>query len=280
MILLVGLTNDPIIHYFYRQIKQTKLPIAFIDQQQLGGKIMLDHEMIYATDNSWSIEHASVQAVFNRLVGSPKQMVKAHETQLELLQYHLDYVYPNVLNRPMSNLSNYSKPMQLSMLELKQINIPSSEIRVGCFPPTTPEMIFKSISAVRSIVRPLTKLDTVIREPVLFQRRCCGYNVRVHCLGDSYQATKIETDVIDYRYGQAKLQANYQLPETIASECSHITEKLGLTFAGIDLINFNENWTILEVNTAPGYSYFEQQDPQKSISKMLINHFSRIAYAA
>ena len=276
MILLAGLVNDPIVIYLHKALAKTNLPVAFVNQEQLGASIMLDETKIYAIDGSWSIPHSSVQAVFNRLVGCPEVKDLKHERQLEHLDFYLEQIYPNVLNRPSASATNFSKPLQLSMLSLEHIQLPESQIIAGSSPPQATNMIFKSISSVRSIVNKIISHKLPVREPVLFQKQCIGNNIRVHCLGNEYSACELISSDIDYRYGATKINYDYQLPTPIALECLHIMKTLKLEFAGIDLIRNQDSWSILEVNTAPGFAYFEQNNPKKSISNMIINYLTRI----
>lgn len=69
------------------------------------------------------------------------------------------------------------------------------------------EVIYRSISGVRSIVRMLDdelmdRLLLVHGCPVQFQRFIAGTNVRVHVVAGDLFATRIETDRVDYRYAQ------------------------------------------------------------------------------
>lgn len=276
MILIIGLSTDPIILYFYNSLKHTKLPFAFINQAEIGSNIYISHDYIYSKAEDWRIQHSDVQAVFNRLVASPNEYILEHARQLELLFYLLEYIYPNVLNRPMACASNFSKPTQLSMLKLQHISLPDSTVLSGTYIPKEPNMIYKSISSYRSIVKPLIRDKRVVREPVLFQKRCDGYNVRVHCLSDMVTATKITADNIDYRYSNYKLSFGYNLPDKIKQECLEIKQQLLLEFTGIDLIKNRNNWQILEANPAPGYAFFEADDENKNITNMLITFFKRI----
>lgn len=280
MILIIGLANDPMVLYFYNSLKYSKLPFAFINQAELGSNIIITQVAIYSKLENWQILHADVQAVFNRLVAAPSEHIIEHARHLEYLNYLLDFIYPNVLNKPSSNASNFSKPNQLAMLKLKHIKLIDSIVLSGTYSPSQSNMIYKSISGQRSIVKSLAKINKIVREPVLFQQKAQGYNIRVHCIADLITATKITADNIDYRYANYNLSFNYKLPDHIKNECLSIKKQLDIEFAGIDLIKDDQQWQILEVNPAPGYAFFENDDPKKNISNMLLKFFNRIYYAA
>lgn len=275
MILLVGLRYDPIIKYLFKTLMATKLKIAFIDQQCLGNNIIINDTCISSKAPNWRIEHSQVQAVINRLVGYPKQHISSHYKQLDRMIYYLDIVYPNVINKPSMGLNNNSKPLQLSMLKLKNCQIPDSYICAGSKSPEVKDLIFKSISSVRSIVQKVTE-DKFVYEPVLFQKRCNGKNIRVHCLGTNYVATAISATEIDYRYDTKNTIEQVTIPNEILEECISLNEQLGLTFSGIDFIKDKDEWTLLEVNSSPGYAYYENKLLHKPISQILINHLTAI----
>jgi glutathione synthase/RimK-type ligase-like ATP-grasp enzyme len=69
-------------------------------------------------------------------------------------------------------------------------------------------------------------------------------------------AHRCDSDAVDYRYAKTTIQA-CQLPIQVAASCVAITKQLKLRFSGIDLIQTEKGWVLLEVNTAPGFSYFE-----------------------
>ena len=49
------------------------------------------------------------------------------------------------------------------------------------------------------------------------------------------------------------------LPVEVAQRCIRLTRMLGFHFSGIDLMRTPEDeWYCFEVNTSPGFSYFEQ----------------------
>jgi glutathione synthase/RimK-type ligase-like ATP-grasp enzyme len=129
------------------------------------------------------------------------------------------------------------------------------------------EVIFKSISGARSIVRRLTdddlhRLERIRWRPVQFQAFVPGTNIRVHTVGTQAFATEVLTDATDYRYaqqqeGQTSLRA-IELSDEVTDRCLGLAADLRLPFAGIDLkVTPDGRVYCFEVNPSPAYSYFE-----------------------
>ena len=138
------------------------------------------------------------------------------------------------------------------------------------------DMILKSISYVRSIVKTVSEVTKTVKEPVIFQDMCAGKNIRVHCLNQKYVATEIDSVEIDYRYAKQQKMKQIKIPEAIKQECININNHLGLIFSGIDFIKSGDTWTLLEANPAPGYSFYENTMPDKPISRMIINYLKEL----
>jgi glutathione synthase/RimK-type ligase-like ATP-grasp enzyme len=91
--------------------------------------------------------------------------------------------------------------------------------------------------------------------------------VRVHVVGGEAFATRIDSDVTDYRYatrmgGEARLSA-VELPDATAERCVALAAGLGLEFVGIDLkITPDGEAYCFEVNPCPAFSYYEANTGQ------------------
>jgi hypothetical protein len=130
-----------------------------------------------------------------------------------------------------------------------------------------PNSIYKSVSGIRSIVRSVSDvhrgfLADVRWCPTLFQRIVPGTNYRAHVVGDEVLAVRLESNQLDYRYGNTTMVAE-ELPAEVAAKCRRLNSVLGLHFSGIDLMRTpDDEWYCFEVNTSPGYSYFEHGSGQ------------------
>jgi hypothetical protein len=185
-------------------------------------------------------------------------------------------VFPGiVVNRPSAMGSNMSKPGQAQLITAHGLKTPPTLITndpdaVRAFHAEHGRIIYKSISAVRSIVQewqPGTDLAAVARLPTQFQAMVPGVNIRTHVVGGEVFASAIQSEAIDYRYGESQghetaMQAT-QLPPEIAERCIALTRSLGLVMSGIDLKRTPDGeFYCFEVNPSPAYSYFEEMAGQ------------------
>ncbi|HYI95484.1 MAG TPA: hypothetical protein VEX68_18225, partial [Bryobacteraceae bacterium] len=134
------------------------------------------------------------------------------------------------------------------------------------------EVIYKSLSGVRSIVRRVrqeqfARLSLLRHGPAQFQAFIPGDNVRVHTVGDQLFATHIRSEAVDYRYasqdGHAVHMEPTELPASVAAACLGLARQLDLLLTGIDLkVTPNGEYYCFEVNPAPGFLYYEQNSRQ------------------
>lgn len=195
----------------------------------------------------------------------------------DLLLRWLDIAPGRIVNRPQPMGSNMSKPYQTQLIRRCGLEVPETIItndpdRVFEFRRRHGRLIYKSISGVRSIVRELDdgdrdRLERIRWCPTQFQAYVEGCNVRVHTIGTELFATRVESDVIDYRYaglenGKTKMTP-FELPPEWAERCVHLARELGLDFAGIDLkITPDGLVYCFEVNPCPVFSYYEESTGQ------------------
>ncbi|MFD4535840.1 ATP-grasp domain-containing protein [Kitasatospora sp. NPDC059811] len=182
-----------------------------------------------------------------------------------------------VMNRESAMASNTSKPHQAQLIQQSGFRAPETLVTndpdlVHEFHARHGELVYKSISGVRSIVRTLDRealdrLPLIRYCPVQFQRYVTGTNVRVHTVAGEVFATRIETDRVDYRYarsdgGRAELSP-WQPPDDLAERCLHLAARLGLALAGIDLMLADDGEVYcFEVNPCPAFNYYEANTGQ------------------
>lgn len=182
-----------------------------------------------------------------------------------------------VLNRLSAGASNLSKPYQLRLLADAGFDVPDTLVTtdpddVRAFRAEHDQVIYKSTSGVRSIAGLLAadhdaRLSDVANCPTQFQQYVAGTDHRVHVVGDNLFACRIESAATDYRYaapsGHSVAMHPVELPEDIAARCVRVTKDLGLRLAGVDLrLDADGRWWCFEVNTAPGFVWFEAQTGQ------------------
>ncbi len=141
------------------------------------------------------------------------------------------------------------------------------------------EVVFKSISGIRSIVTLLTdehlrRMERLRTCPTQFQQRVRGTNFRVHVVGSELFACRITSTAIDYRYDRSgRVIANCSLPDEIAARAVTLTQECGLCVAGLDLMKADDDqWYCFEINPSPGFSWFQDETNQPipdAIAKMI-----------
>jgi hypothetical protein len=129
---------------------------------------------------------------------------------LEMLSAWADLSPARVVNRPTPSALNNSKPLQNQYIKRCGLRVPETIVTTDPFAARrfameTGEVIYKSTSGIRSIVKRLSKermqdLDAVTNCPTPFQRYIPGYDIRVHIIGTFVHALLIESDCDDYRY--------------------------------------------------------------------------------
>jgi glutathione synthase/RimK-type ligase-like ATP-grasp enzyme len=182
--------------------------------------------------------------------------------------------------------SNWTKPLQAGLIGSHGFAVPATLVTTTPddareFVAQYPRVIYKAVSGYRSIVsrldsEDLEHMDDVSTCPTQFQEYIAGVDWRVHVVGDSVFACEIRCDADDYRVahvaGERVELKSATLPQAIAARCRTLTRDLGLSLAGIDLRRTaNDAWYCFEVNTAPGFSYFEPvaQPIAAAVAKLL-----------
>lgn len=179
-----------------------------------------------------------------------------------------------VLNRPSAAASNRSKPYQLGPIRTAGFAVPdtlatTSPDDVRAFWAEHGTIVYKSISGVRSVVAKVgpedrARLDDVTACPTQFQQFIDGVDYRVHVVGDAVLACRIDSAAVDYRYppasGGTTAMSAVILRDDVEERCRRLARTLDLSLAGIDLkLDRHGQWWCLEVNTAPGFTWFENQ---------------------
>ena len=203
-----------------------------------------------------------------------------------------------MINRVGSMATNMSKPYQTQLIRNHGLRIPETLItndpeKVREFHTRHGKVIYKSISAARSIVQTLKESDFE-RMPLV---RCCptqfqafveGTNVRVHVVGNEVFATAVSTEATDYRYAAQQAGKDAELREVelsdeLSEQCVKLTKSLGLVFAGIDLkVTPSDEVFCFEVNPSPAYSYYElhTRQPISAAVAHCLMHYKPMALPA
>jgi glutathione synthase/RimK-type ligase-like ATP-grasp enzyme len=304
MILLWGLPGDTPIALVHNALQQLGQPVIFFDQRevlaselelrlgtQIEGKLRIRQR---------AVEIEDIHAVYMRLY-SNEQLPGLRELDrkgpafsyanavVDALTAWTELTPILIVNRPSAMESNGSKPYQMRLIHEQGFEIPDTVITTD--PNVAREfwakhgnVIYKSISGVRSIVAKLTpqhaeRLALVRWCPTQFQEFIAGNDYRVHVVGDEIFASEITSTATDYRYartlGTSAEMRSCVLPPNIADRCRSMAHSFGLDVAGIDLRRHpSGKWYCFEVNPSPGFSYFQDASGQSidiAIAQLLIS---------
>jgi glutathione synthase/RimK-type ligase-like ATP-grasp enzyme len=285
VILVCGLQNEPPIALLIHALRELDTSFMFLDQDQFANSVrchwrLSDNELsgqITVGDQVVALDQ--IQSVYTRfmpvdkLPSVIKQPSRAEHIRsvTNALVDLFDVIPARIVNPRRAMMSNNSKPYQALIIRDAGFAIPETIItnqfeRVLAFQETHDELVYKSASAVRSIVKILgsqeaTRLAQVCYLPTQFQNRITGFNVRVHVVGTEVFACKIVTGATDYRYAALDKEkatfTSYELTDDLRERCMDLAERCGMSFVGIDLIISEEGVFCLEVNPSPAYSYYE-----------------------
>jgi glutathione synthase/RimK-type ligase-like ATP-grasp enzyme len=211
----------------------------------------------------------TVRACGTEAINDPT-FVRALEADSALIAW-ADLSRAHVVNRPAAMAANNSKPYQLGLIAGFGFAVPDTlvttdETAARWFHQRHGDVIYKSVSGVRSIVSCLGKAECQFRDiancPTQFQEYIPGVDVRVHVAGEKTIATQVTSPADDYRYasrsGASLAMVPLDLPADIADACRAMVRGMGLYLAGIDLRHTPDNlWYCLEVNPSPGFTFFE-----------------------
>lgn len=304
MILLWGLIEDPPTRMVYDQLKKMDAPVFFLNHRDidetrvslacadaLRGTIRVYGEELameaitsgyFRTHNLFDYPTNEGLSILDESIGP---MVIAED----ILWSWAEATGALVVNKPSAMASNDSKSFQAEIIQSAGFSIPETLIttspsEVTAFWEKHHEIIYKSNSSVRSIVRKFSpadrnRLNDVRNCPTMFQEYISGTDYRVHVVGGESYACKIHSPAEDYRYADSDLEV-INLPQLIQDKCVALAAGMGLHVAGIDLRQHsNGTWYCFEVNPSPGFSFFEAKTGlpiANSIARLLMRGSTRI----
>lgn len=306
MILIFGGLADPVTELICARLEYQSRSYRLVDLAYYPQRYRVAWTWEYGTPHGsihgldWSCDLDEIEGVFARLLGGeghaplvdiPQALEYAVFIESEAgLTTLLEALPCPVVNRPANASANNSKPYQELLIRQYGLNIPQTLITSDpneartFYENCAGEVIFKSLSGIRSIVRrmeahDLIRLQSLRQNVVQFQRYVPGDNVRVHVVGDQLFATRIHSDAVDYRYAhlqQAQVEMEpTSLPEWVADACLRLAQTSHLLLAGIDLKETPDGeWYCFEINPMPGFSFVELRTAQP-ISEALVALFGQ-----
>jgi hypothetical protein len=193
---------------------------------------------------------------------------------MSLLNPILNTLPARIVNRPLASATNASKPYQANLIQQAGFFIPETLVTNDpddakeFFHLHGGEVIYKSISYVRSIVKKmkpedLDRLDTLRTCPVQLQQMVPGIDHRVHVMGDRVFAHRIQAEENDYRYDKKAEIVAFELDDETEERCIALARILDMEIAGVDLrITPDGEAYCFEVNPSPAFSWYEVRTGQ------------------
>lgn len=251
-----------------------------IDDGEITGELKMQDRIFRLEDFAGVYPRLMDDRMLPELAGEPEDSpLRAfcrgfHDT----LVRWMEIAPARVINRCAPMASNSSKPYQAQLIREHGFRVPETLITndpqlVRAFRNQHGRIIYKSISAIRSIVQQLDAEDEARLEqirwcPTQFQAYVEGVDLRVHTIGGEAFATAIDSDATDYRYagqqsGRPAGLREVELCDELANRCISLAQSLRLEFAGIDLrITPGDEVYCFEVNPSPAFSYYESHTGQ------------------
>lgn len=289
-IYLIGLDSDRTFSYFAAFAASYGINLQVINLRSViaegdwqinlpidGSSWLKDATNIYELEPS-----ASYYCRLINLASVQSEIALAHRWQglIFALTAYLEQIPGKVINRPNCRGDNNSKPLHELALQYYGLNVAPS------ITSSDPVKLTKFVEQQKAIVKPISGIRADSRlvsveelenfhskqGPIHLQQFIKGDDVRVHVVGDCYQAELIQCPTVDYRldYELAQHFPNHQIPPNLAQRLIKATKAFGLSFAGWDFKRTvdGEYWC-LEANPMPGYDGYDRRcDGQ--ISQLLI----------
>lgn len=242
----------------------------------------------YIAGPDWKVDLEELTGVYIRYLGMegrvpppnlPPEVVPAMHFEYDTgLMVLLEDLSCAVVNRLGGGMSNNSKAYQALLVRQCGLLTPPTLVTNDpvaahrFYEDCQGEVIYKSLSGIRSIVRrlepeQLVRLSLLRHGPAQFQSFIPGENVRVHTVGDQLFATRVYSEGVDYRYvrgegGSVEMEPTI-LPPAVAESCVRLAHQLDLLLTGIDLKETPDgDYYCFEVNPCPGFLYYEQHTGQ------------------
>ncbi len=288
-ILLWGLSADPPIAWVRDALIEAGCHVIFLDQRAVEDT---EVELVAGTGlegllrmGSERFDLAALKGVYLRPHEQPQlpgvasadpdsELWRHAEAVEDILLSWADLTPALVLNRPSDMAANRSKPYQASWIEALGFLIPDTLITTDPdaaleFWRQHDQVIYKSISGIRSIVSRLTsehreRLHHIVACPTQFQEYLPGIEYRVHVVGEETFACKVISEADDYRYTSQPVDIQAcDIPTEIETRCKLLARSMNLSLAGLDLRCTPEGrWYCFEVNPSPGFTCFERATGQ------------------
>lgn len=294
MMYLIGLDSDRTFCHFAQIAQERNIDLQIINLREVvnQGDWSIDlpiHIHSWLSDGQQTFNLDPNSSYYCRLIDLSSVQTEpklAHRWRglMTAIVAWLEMIPGKVVNRPGFRSDNNSKPLHELCLQYYGFKVApsitsSDPARLFEFASAQPAIV-KAISGIRAdsrMVEPQEFLDfSPAQGPVHLQQFIQGDDVRVHVIGDRYQAELVKCPTVDYRrdHDLSEHFPDHQLPESLAEQIVNATQAFGLTFAGWDFKRTPEGeYFCLEANPMPGYDGYDRRCDHK-ITDLLIDYLS------
>lgn len=290
MILIMGDLEEPMIEDVLEELEERGAPVRFVSSDEMPGDVTLSVALPgpgsclrWASDGE-VLPLEEIQSIYHRVGFSSFQGLEEYSAEEETfvasecmgaLTPVLNSLPARVVNPPLSSGTNASKPYQCTLVQEAGFFVPETlvtndpEEAAEFFERHHGQVIYKSISYVRSIVKKMTRedlqrLDTLRTCPIQLQEMVPGTDYRVHVIGDEdLFAHQILAGDADYRYDKKAEITAYDLDHDTRQRCFQVARHLRMHIAGVDLRRTPDGRVYcFEVNPSPAFSWYEVRTGQ------------------
>ena len=283
MILLWGLAHEAPLAAVGAALRRAGVPFRLLDQEDVATT-RVEHRRGRSrlTWDAVSLDLDDVSGGYLRPYGPDQIGVLANADPAGAAWRHAmrinawmwawaDTTSARIINRPSAMESNHAKPWQHALIRAHGFALPDTLVTndpdaARRFWRRHGEVIIKSVSSRRSIVRRLAREDRdrladLAHCPVQLQSWIQGRDVRVHVLRDQVFALEISAEGDDYRYASNGFRVMpCVLPAAWARRCVALVRSTGLVFGGVDLRRTPDGrWFCFEINPSPAFTFFGEE---------------------
>ena len=294
MILICGGLADTVTELVCARLEDCGYPYRLLDLATYPAGFQVNwhwqdgHPTGTIAGADWRLDLSELTGVYARFLGPDGRLPPSDVApEMEMVMYAeydtglstlLEDLPCAVVNRLGGGMSNHSKPYQAMLVRQCGLLTPPTlvtndpEAARTFYDEHNGEVIYKSLSGIRSIVRrleaeQLARLPLLRHGPAQFQAFIPGDNMRVHTVGEQLFATRVHSAAVDYRYarreGHDVEMKPATLPPAVAESCLRLARQMDLLLAGIDLKETPDgDYYCFEVNPSPGFLYYEQYSGQ------------------
>lgn len=288
MILIMGELEEPMIEDTLELLKERGAAHCHLSPEDFPLQASLSLSLPGADSGiQWRdgsrVAWGEVRSIYHRLgfthFEAEEEYSQAEEAYasaefMSLLNPILNTLPARIINRPLASSTNASKPFQANLIQQAGFLIPETLVTndpqdaVDFYHMHGGQVIYKSISYIRSIVKQMTKedlgrLDTLRTCPVQLQQMVPGIDHRVHVMGERVFAHRIQAEENDYRYDKKAEIVAFELDAQTQERCLDLARILGMEIAGVDLrITPEGEVYCFEVNPSPAFSWYEVRTGQ------------------